>query len=151
MNTISAKEMHSLYFKDKYTNFESMVCAFNVHKRKDKEGIYKNKKYMVQASYSRYNFDDLSEYLKFDEEKHNTICYAKQLIIDIEALAKEYAPFVTQTKISNIVGIPNQYMNTLDLSYEASLKVIEKVENKIKSLSIESIRDLKQNFNKMIA
>lgn len=148
MRYLTSEEVY-FYFKDRYVNCESMVSSFLTNKFNDKDGKYLNKRYLIQRQYRLYSYDELMEMIKYIEHEHNTICYAQQLIVDLEAIfeAKKINGHIA--KIAKIAGIVPQVMYTLNISYDRALKVIENIETKIKSLSIEAIQELKSDLKKV--
>lgn len=138
-----------LYFQGKYKNAESMTSVFGVQKMLDKNKIFKNKKYLLQEELGFYKYSDVIEMYKYYENINNTISYAKQLIIDIEAIMNQYEIKGANNKLASLVGTYPQNIAYLDISYEASIKIIDTIETKIKSLSIEAIRDLKLEYSKV--
>lgn len=150
MRRLSTEETY-FYFKKKYRSANVMMTCFNVLKNQDKENKYLNKKYILQSAYGYYDYNDIMEVLKYDEEVNNTITYAQQLVIDIEALINESGAKGKLGKLAKIVGIPQQMLSTLNISYNMALKIINNIETKLNSMSIEAIQDLKANYNKLIA
>lgn len=150
MRRLSTEETY-FYFKKKYRSANVMMTCFNVLKNQDKENKYLNKKYILQSAYGYYDYNDIMEVLKYDEEVNNTITYAQQLVIDIEALINESGAKGKLGELAKIVGIPQQMLSTLNISYNMALKIINNIETKLNSMSIEAIQDLKANYNKLIA
>ena len=91
------------------------------------------------------------ELIKYQEEVNNTIVYAQQLVIDIEALIHETGSKGKLGKLAKLIGISQQTLSTLNISYNMALKIINNIETKLNSMSIEAIQDLKVNYNKLIA
>ena len=137
------------YFKSRFKNKDTMVTSFNILKFNDKNNEFLNKKYVVQSEYGYYNYDDIMKVLKYDEEVQNTICYAQQLLVDLEVILNENGIVGAATKISKISGVPSQQISYLNLGYETALKCIKNIEDKIRGLSLEAIRDLKLEYAKV--
>lgn len=126
-----------------------MLISFNVLKSQDKDNKFKNKKYLVQSSYGYFNYDDIMQLLKYEEEVHNTIVYAQQLVVDIEALITETGTKGKLGKLANLVGIPQQMLSTLNISYNMALKIINNIETRLNSISYEALQDLKISYQKL--
>ena len=150
MHRLSSEETY-LYFKDRYKNPNSMIANFNILKKQDKENQFKNKKYLLQSVWGFFDYDDVMEMLKYEEEVHNIILYAQQLIIDIEALIIESGAKGKLGKLAKLVGIPAQMLSTLNISYNTALKIINNIETKLNNISHEAIQDLKVNYQKLSA
>lgn len=150
MRRLSTEETYT-YFKKKYRSEKVMAVCFNVLKNQDKENKYLNKKYILQSSYGYYDYNDIMEVLRYEENVNNTIIYAQQLVIDIEALINETGTKGKLGKLAKLIGIPQQMISTLNISYNVALKIINNIEIKLNSMSIEAIQDLKVNYNKLIA
>lgn len=150
MRRLSSEETY-LYFKDRYKNPNSMIANFNILKKQDKENQFKNKKYLLQSVWGFFDYDDVMEMLKYEEEVHNIILYAQQLIIDIEALIIESGAKGKLGKLAKLVGIPAQMLSTLNISYNTALKIINNIETKLNNISHEAIQDLKVNYQKLSA
>lgn len=150
MRRLSTEETY-FYFKKKYSSAKVMAVCFNVLKNQDKENKYLNKKYILQSSYGYYDYNDIMEVLKYEEDVNNTITYAQQLVIDIEALINETGTKGKLGKLAKLIGIPQQMLSTLNISYNMALKIINNIETRLNNMSIEAIQDLKVNYNKLIA
>ena len=146
---LSTEELYEYYFKDRYVNINAMCASFSIHKKRDKKGEFVNKKYLIPEVFGFYSYYDLVEMLSYEEKMRNTISYAQQLIIDIEAIMDQYKIKGSVTKLAKLAGIIHQQVPNLNISYEVALKVIDRIETKIKSLSIEAIRDLKLELEKV--
>lgn len=149
MRRLSTEETY-FYFKKKYRSANIMMTCFNVLKNQDKQNKYLNKKYILQSAYGYYDYNDIMEVLKYDEEVNNTITYAQQLVIDIEALINETGTKGKLGKLAKLIGIPQQMISTLNISYNMALKIINNIETKLNNMSIEAIQDLRINYNKLI-
>lgn len=150
MRRLSTEETY-IYFKKKYSSAKVMAVCFNVLKNQDKENKYLNKKYILQSAYGYYDYNDIMEVLKYEENVNNTITYAQQLVIDIEALINETGTKGKLGKLAKLIGIPQQMLSTLNISYNMALKIINNIETKLNNMSNEAIQDLKVNYNKLIA
>lgn len=150
MCRLSTEETYT-YFKKKYSSAKVMAVCFNVLKNQDKENKYLNKKYILQSSYGYYDYNDIMEVLRYEENVNNTITYAQQLVIDIEALINETGTKGKLGKLAKLIGIPQQMLSTLNISYNMALKIINNIETKLNNMSIEAIQDLRVNYNKLIA
>ena len=125
--------------------------SFGVTRNQDKEKQFKNKKYLVQSVWGYFDYQDVMEMLRYEEEVNNTIVYAQQLVIDLEALIIESGAKGKLGKLANLIGIPQQMLSRLNISYNTALKIINNIETRLNNMSIEAIRDLKVNYNKLIA
>ena len=146
---LSTEELYEYYFKDRYSSLAVMASSFAIHKARDKKCEFINKKYLVSKVYGYYDYSDLNEMLKYEEDVRNKVSYAQQLIIDIEAIMEQYKIQGAVGKLAKLAGIIPQQISALNISYELALKVIDRIETKIKSLSIEAIRDLKLELEKV--
>ena len=89
--------------------------------------------------------------LRYEEEVNNTIVYAQQLVIDLEALIIESGAKGKLGKLANLIGIPQQMLSRLNISYNTALKIINNIETKLNNISQEAIQDLKVNYQKLSA
>lgn len=150
MCRLSTEETYT-YFKKKYSSAKVMAVCFNVLKNQDKDNKYLNKKYILQSAYGYYDYNDIMEVLKYEENVNNTITYAQQLVVDIEALINETGTKGKLGKLAKLIGIPQQMLSTLNISYNMALKIINNIETRLNNMSIEAIQDLRVNYNKLIA
>lgn len=148
MRKLTTSETY-FYFKNLYKDKETMRMGFYMNQKRDEENKFKNKKYLVQSEYGYYDYKDIMEMVKYNEEVKNTIHYAQQLIVDIEAILNHNGIVGAATKLSKISGLRSTRITYIDFSYESSLKCIKNIEDKIKGLSLEAIRDLKQHYLKV--
>lgn len=148
MRKLTTSETY-FYFKNLYKDAQTMQMSFCMNKKRDDENKFKNKKYLLQSEYGYYDYKDIIQMLKYNEEVKNTIHYAQQLIVDIEAILNYNGIVGAATKLSKITGLTNTRITYLDFSYESALKCIKNIEDKIKGLSLEAIRDLKQHYLKV--
>lgn len=150
MRKLSTEDTY-FYFKNKYRSANVMMTCFNVLKNQDKENKYLNKKYILQSEYGYYNYDDIMELIRYEEDVNNTIVYAQQLVIDIEALVNESGAKGKLGKIAKLIGIPQQMISTLNISYNTALKIINNIETRLNNMSIEAIRELRNDYRKLIS
>lgn len=150
MRKLSTEDTY-FYFKNKYRSANVMMTCFNVIKNQDKENKYLNKKYILQSEYGYYNYDDIMELIRYEEDVNNTIVYAQQLVIDIEALVNESGAKGKSGKIAKLIGIPQQMISTLNISYNTALKIINNIETRLNNMSIEAIRELRNDYRKLIS
>lgn len=143
MRLLTVEETH-FYFKDKYKTKIFMSNAFMTAKTNDKARKYVNKKYLIQYQHGYFKYSDVMQMLKWIEHENNTICYAQQLIVDLEALCNNHIGY--KTKLSKLVGITPQQLQYMNISFEVAKRIIERIENKLKSMSITAIRELKRDF-----
>ena len=147
MRRLSTEDTY-FYFKKKYISEKVMLVSFGVTRNQDKEKQFKNKKYLVQSVWGYFDYQDVMEMLRYEEEVNNTIVYAQQLVIDLEALIIESG---AKGKLAKLVGIPAQMLSTLNISYNTALKIINNIETKLNNISQEAIQDLKVNYQKLSA
>ena len=88
MRRLSTEDTY-FYFKKRYISERVMLVSFGVTRNQDKEKQFKNKKYLVQSVWGYFDYQDIMEMLRYEEEVNNTIVYAQQLVIDLEALIIE--------------------------------------------------------------
>lgn len=150
MRKLSTEDTY-FYFKHKYRSANVMMTCFNVLKNQDKKNKYLNKKYILQSEYGYYNYDDIMELIRYEEDVNNTIVYAQQLVIDIEALVNESGAKGKLGKIAKLIGIPQQMISTLNISYNTALKIINNIETRLNNMSIEAIRELRNDYRKLIS
>lgn len=148
MRKLTTKETF-FFFKDRFKTVDIMVTAFNILKSKDKENEFVNKTYIVQCEYNYYRYDDIMKVLKYDEEVHNTICYAQQLIVDLGAIFENRNIKAIDSKLAKLTGVHSHQIGLLSFSYKSALKCIRNIEDKIKSLSYEALMDLKQEYKQI--
>ena len=148
MRRLSTEDTY-FYFKKKYISEKVMLVSFGVTRNKDKEKQFKNKKYLVQSVWGYFDYQDVMEMLRYEEEVNNTIVYAQQLVIDLEALINETGTKGKLGKLATLIGIPQQMLSRLKISYNTALKIINNIETRLNNMSIEAIRDLKVNYQKL--
>ena len=146
MRQFDTDDTYQFFLKRYYSSKYNMTSAFSHQKGRDKKGLYVNKKYIISNN-GWYNESDIKEFLNFKIEQYNTITYAQQLIIDIEAIF-DYYNLRAKSKLARILNIKPQNLS-LDMSYETALKIIDGLKNRLSSMSPEALRDLKYNFNKV--
>ena len=146
MRQFDTDDTYQYFLKRYYSSKYNMMSAFSHQKSRDKKGLYVNKKYIISND-GWYNENDIKEFLNFKIEQYNTITYAQQLIIDIEAIF-DYYNLRAKSKLARILNIKPQNLS-LDMSYETALKIIDGLKNRLLSMSPEALKDLKYNFNKV--
>ncbi len=146
MRQFDTDDTYQFFLKRYYSSKYSMMSAFSHQKGRDSKGLYVNKKYIISNS-GWYSESDIKEFLNFKIEQYNTITYAQQLLIDIEAIF-DYYNLRAKSKLARILNIKPQNLS-LDMSYETALKIIDGLKNRLSSMSPEALRDLKYNFNKV--
>lgn len=147
MRQFDTDDTHQYFLKRYYSNKYNMMSAFSHQKNRDKKGLYVNKKYIISNN-GWYNESDIKEFLNFKIEQYNTITYAQQLIIDIEAIF-DYYNLRAKSKLARMLNIKPQNLS-LDMSYETALKIINSFKSRLLSMSPEAIIDLKNSFKKVI-
>ncbi len=150
MRRLSTEDTY-FYFKKRYISERVMLVSFRVTRNQDKEKQFKNKKYLVQSVWGYFDYQDIMEMLRYEEEVNNTIVYAQQLVIDLEALIIESGAKGKLGKLAKLIGIPQQMLSRLNISYNTALKIINNIETKLNNMSIEAIQDLKVNYQKLSA
>lgn len=150
MRRLSTEETF-FYFQDYFSNANNMVLTFASNKHQDKNNEFVNKKYLIQKVYGFYDYSDIMELLKYREEQQNTIIYAQQLVVDIESLFVGIpVKYKCKGKLAQLIGITQQQMGVMNISYNTALKIIKNIEDKIKSMSFEGIQDLKMRYERVI-
>lgn len=144
MRQLTTSETY-FYFKHRFKSKDNMQVTFNIQAKRNPE--MKNKKYLIQSQYGYYKYDDVMEMIKWLEHENNTVLYAQQLIIDLEAIMCNING--CKSKIARLIGSTPQRVHELNFSYDVAVKIINNLENKLKSMSIEAIRDLKREFIKV--
>ena len=135
------------FLKNDYQTKETMISTFNTQRYRDKERKYKNKKYICLVKNGYYLEEDIKEFLTFRIEEYNTVLYAQQLIIDLVAIF-DYLELKLKRKLANLLNTTPTRIGTLDFGYEASLKIIKILEDKLMQMSPEAREDLRITFEK---
>ena len=143
MRQFDTDDTYQFFLKRYYSNKYNMMSAFSHQKNRDLKGLYVNKKYIISNS-GWYNENDIKEFLNFKIEQYNTITYAQQLIIDIEAIF-DYYNLRAKSKLARMLNIKPQNLN-LEMNYETALKIINSFKSRLLSMSPEAIIDLKNSF-----
>ncbi len=146
MRQFDTDDTYQYFLKRYYSSKYNMMSAFSHQKNRDKKGSYINKKYIISNN-GWYNESDIKEFLNFKIEQYNTITYAQQLIIDIEAIF-DYYNLRAKSKLARMLNIKPQNLN-LEMNYETALKVINSFKSRLLSMSPEAINDLKNSFKKV--
>lgn len=147
MRQFDTDDTYQYFLKRYYSSKYNMMSAFSHQKSRDKKGLYINKKYIISNN-GWYNENDIKEYLNFKIEQYNTITYAQQLIIDIEAIF-DYYNLRAKSKLARMLNIKPQNLS-LEMNYETALKIINSFKSRLLSMSPEAIIDLKNSFKKVI-
>lgn len=147
MRQFDTDDTYQYFLKRYYSSKYNMMSAFSHQKNRDSKGFYVNKKYIISNN-GWYNESDIKEFLNFKIEQYNTITYAQQLIIDIEAIF-DYYDLRAKSKLARMLNIKPQNLS-LDINYETALKIIDGLKNRLLSMSPEAIIDLKNSFKKVI-
>ena len=147
MRQFDTDDTYQFFLKRYYSSKYNMTSAFSHQKSRDKKGLYKNKKYIISNN-GWYNENDIKEFLNFKIEQYNTITYAQQLLIDIEAIF-DYYNLRAKCKLARILNIKPQNLS-LDMNYEPALKIIDGLKSRLLNMSSEGLRDLKYSFSKVI-
>lgn len=147
MRQFDTDDTYQYFLKRYYSSKYNMMSAFSHQKNRDLKGLYVNKKYIISNN-GWYNESDIKEFLTFKIEQYNTITYAQQLIIDIEAIF-DYYNLRAKSKLARILNIKPQNLS-LDMNYETALKIINSFKSRLLTMSPEAIIDLKNSFKKVI-
>ena len=147
MRQFDTDDTYQYFLKRYYSSKYNMMSAFSHQKSRDKKGLYVNKKYIISDN-GWYNENDIKEFLDFKIEQYNTITYAQQLLIDIEAIF-DYYNLRAKSKLARILNIKPQNLS-LDMNYETALKIINSFKSRLLSMSPEAISDLKNSFKKVM-
>ena len=146
MRQFDTDDTYQYFLKRYYSSKYNMMSAFSHQKSRDKKGLYVNKKYIISNN-GWYNENDIKEFLNFKIEQYNTITYAQQLLIDIEAIF-DYYNLRCKSKLARILNIKPQNLS-LDMNYETALKIIDGLKSRLLTMSPEAISDLKNSFKKV--
>ncbi len=138
MRRLSTEDTY-FYFKKKYISERVMLVRFGVTRNQDKEKQFKNKKYLVQSVWGYFDYQDVMEMLRYEEEVNNTIVYAQQLVIDLEALIIESGAKGKLGKLAKLIGIPQQMLSRLNISYNTALKIINNIETKLEKINYSGL------------
>ena len=146
MRQFDTDDTYQYFLKRHYSSKYNMMSAFSHQKSRDKKGLYVNKKYIISNN-GWYNENDIKEFLNFKIEQYNTITYAQQLLIDIEAIF-DYYNLRAKSKLARMLNIKPQNLS-LEMNYETALKVINGFKSRLLTMSPEAISDLKNSFKKV--
>ena len=146
MRYFDTDDTYQYFLKRYYSNKYNMMSAFSHQKNRDKKGLYVNKKYIISNS-GWYNESDIKEFLNFKIEHHNTITYAQQLLIDIEAIF-DYYNLRGKSKLARILNIKPQNLS-LEMNYETALKIIDGLKNRLMQISPEARKEIKYMYNEV--
>ncbi len=145
MRQFDTDDTYHFFLKRYYSSKYNMMSAFSHQKSRDSKGLYINKKYIISNN-GWYSENDIKEFLNFKIEQYNTITYAQQLIIDIEAIF-DYYNLRAKSKLARMLNIKPQNLS-LEMNYETALKVIDGFKSRLLSMSPEAIIDLKNSLKK---
>ena len=143
MRQFDTDDTYHFFLKRYYSSKYNMMSAFSHQKNRDSKGLFANKKYIISNN-GWYNESDIKEFLNFKIEQYNTITYAQQLIIDIEAIF-DYYNLRAKSKLARMLNIKPQNLS-LEMNYETALKIINSFKSRLLSMSPEAIIDLKNSF-----
>lgn len=154
MRYLPSFEVYQYYFKEKYANSRVMLISFYVAKQRDLKKEWVNKRYLVGEKFKGcgeiyYKYIDVLEYLQYEKETENTINYAKQLIVDIEALFEFEKVSRYRSKLIRNLGVSYQEFVDFEISYNYAVKFIEAVERVISQMSSEGRKDLMKILQKV--
>lgn len=147
MRYFDTDETYEYFFKDSYGSKYNMTSSFSHLKKIDKKGEYLNKKYLISSN-GYYKEKDIREFLKWKQEQYNTIQFAKQLIVDFEAIFEHYG-LKLKVKLAKLIGINSQCFTNLDFGYDISVKIINAIKNRLMQISPEARREIKYMFNEV--
>ena len=148
MRHFTVEEVYDYFLKNDYQTKETMISTFNTQRYRDKERKYKNKKYICLVKNGYYLEEDIKEFLNFRIEEYNTVLYAQQLIIDLVAIF-DYLELKLKRKLANLLNTTPTRIGTLDFGYEASLKIIKILKDRLMQMSPEAREELRMIFDKV--
>lgn len=149
MRRFSTADTYEYYFKERFKNLKTMTSTFSIYKADDPEGKFKNKTYLDSVAYGYYSYNDIKEYFSNKDKEHNTVVYCNQLLVDIEAILKLRAVKGGKGILADFIGIPQSQLTYQNFSFESAEAIINKIDNRLRNMSIEGIRELKLYYNKV--
>lgn len=143
-------ELWENFLKEMYKNPVSMTQTFLAAERVDKKREFENKNYVKKTKLNKvvaiYLQKDINEFIKFQEEKFNTIIYAKQLLLDLELLYEKTNKQAYMDIIAKITGIIPKKVYYPDFDYKMACRIIENIYQLFTKVDIETIKQLKQEL-----
>ena len=143
-------EVWENFLKEMYKNPVSMTQTFLAAERVDKAREFENKNYVKKTKFNKrvvlYLQKDINAYLSFQQEKFNTIIYAKQLLLDLELLYEKTNKQAYMDIIAKITGIIPKKVYYHDFDYKTACRIIENIKQLFTKVDIETIKLLKQEL-----
>lgn len=143
-------ELWENFLKEMYKNPVSMTQTFLAAERVDKAREFENKNYVKKTKFNKrvalYLQKDINAYLSFQQEKFNTIIYAKQLLLDLELLYEKTNKQAYMDIIAKITGIIPKNVYYPDFDYKIACRIIENIKQLFTKVDIETIKQLKQEL-----
>lgn len=143
-------ELWENFLKEMYKNPVSMTQTFLASERVDKKREFENKNYVKKTKLNKvvaiYLQKDINEFIKFQEEKFNTVIYAKQILLDLELLYEKTNKQAYIDTIAKITGIIPKKVYYPDFDYKMACRIIENVKQIFTRVDIETIGHLKQEL-----
>lgn len=143
-------ELWENFLKEMYKNPVSMTQTFLAAERVDKAREFENKNYVKKTKFNKrvalYLQKDINAYLSFQQEKFNTIIYAKQLLLDLELLYEKTNKQAYMDIIAKITGIIPKKVYYPDFDYKIACRIIENIKQLFTKVDIETIKQLKQEL-----
>jgi len=150
MRYYNYKDLHNYFLVDSYKNATSMLQSFLNAEKADKNFENENKTYIrkfkINKSVCLYEQSDINAYLKFQQEKHNTIIYAQNLLLDLELLYEKINKVGRLGLIAKFAGVYQCVISSPHFEYESALKIINNIKELFMKVDIETIRELKQEL-----
>lgn len=144
------KDLYEYYLKNSYKNPVSMLQSFLNAERNDINFENENKTYIrkikVNKSVCVYEQSDINEYLKFQQEKHNTIIYAKNLLLDIELLYEKAEVKGYKGVIAKFADVYQTVITYPHFDYDVALRVIRNIKNLFMNVDIETVKLLRKEL-----
>lgn len=144
------KDLYNYFLKESYKNPVSMLQSFLTAERADKNFENENKSYIrkikVNKSVCMYEQTDINEYLKFQQEKHNTIIYAKNLLLDIELLYEKAELQGYKGIIAKFAGVYQTVITYPNFDYDVALRIIKNIKELFMKVDLTTIKEIKQEL-----
>lgn len=150
MRYYNYKDMYEYFLKDMYKNPTSMLQSFLNAERKDVNFENENKTYIkkvkVNKSVCFYEQSDINAYLKFQQEKHNTIIYAKNLLLDLELLYEKINRVGHLGLIAKFAGVYQTVITYPCFEYDSAVRIINNIKELFMKVDVETVKALKQEL-----
>jgi hypothetical protein len=150
MRYYNYKDMYNYFLKDMYKNPTSMLQSFLNAEKSDKDFENENKTYVRKLKLNKsvcvYEQADINEYLKFQQEKFNTIIYAKNLLFDLELLYERAEISGYKGVIAKIADVYQTVITYPNFDYDVALRIINNIKKLFMNVDVETVRSLRKEL-----